>query len=86
MTWSLLLWLFLGGQAAPVQPETAEDKKERMICRRETPIGSLIASRKICMTKSQWESRARDGNEASRKLVYENAGRPSCNFNGGGDC
>jgi hypothetical protein len=86
MSLSLVFALLLAGQAAPVQGTSAEMPKERLICRRETPIGSLIATRKVCLTKSQWESRARDGNEASRKMAYENMGRPSCNFNGGGDC
>lgn len=51
--------------------------KDRLICRREVPIGSLIASRKVCLTKSQWEARARDGNEEARKMVYDNQGKPS---------
>jgi hypothetical protein len=51
--------------------------KDRLICRREVPVGSLIASRKVCLTKSQWEARARDGNEEARKMVYDNQGRPS---------
>lgn len=61
------------GNAAP------DPAKEKLICRRETPVGSLIASRKVCLTKSQWEQRARDGNEEARNQVYNNMGRPSCN-------
>jgi hypothetical protein len=71
-------------------PETsaadAPDPKDQLVCKREVPIGSLIASRKVCLTKSQWEARAKNGNEEARKQVYDNAGRPACNFNGGGDC
>ena len=74
--------LFMGDPAAQQTP----DPKEKLICRREVPIGSLIASRKVCLTKSEWEARAQNGNEQARKQVYDNMGRPACNFNGGGDC
>ncbi len=62
--------------AAP-EPVKPADVKERMVCKREVPIGSLIASRKRCMTKAQWELMERDGNEEARKMIYDNAGRPS---------
>ena len=58
-------------------PAQAGADKDKLICRREVPIGSLIASRKMCLTKAQWEARARDGNEEARKMVYDNQGRPS---------
>ena len=60
----------------PAKPQPGTDK-EKLICRREVPIGSLIASRKMCLTKAQWEARARDGNEEARKMVYDNTGKPS---------
>ena len=61
------------------KPATAQPgaDKDRLICHREVPIGSLIASRKVCLTKSEWEARARDGNEEARKLVYDNQTKPS---------
>jgi len=57
--------------------DSKADKKDdnRVICRREVPIGSLIASRKICLTKSQWEERATRGNEEARKQMEDNAAR-----------
>jgi len=67
--------LLLGAQ--PAAPDATEPK-EKLICKREVPIGSLIASRKICLTKSQWEARAKDGNDQARKMVDDNAGRPAC--------
>ena len=65
--------------AADPKPATQQPgaDKEKLICRREVPIGSLIASRKMCLTKAQWEARARDGNEEARKMVYDNTGKPS---------
>lgn len=53
--------------------------KEKMICKREVPVGSLIASRKMCLTKAQWDQRERDGNEDARKMVYESMGRQQGN-------
>jgi hypothetical protein len=49
--------------------------KDKMICRREVPIGSLIASRKVCLTKEQWTARQRDGNEEARRVVEQGVGR-----------
>ena len=66
--------------AAPAQPGAAKDK---VICRREVPIGSLIATRKICLTKTEWQKRADDGNATARQLVEDGAG--ACGQNGG-DC
>jgi hypothetical protein len=64
--------------AAPVTPVAAtaeaEPAKEKLICRREVPIGSLIASRKICLTAAQWDKRSADGNAAARKLVQDGTG------------
>lgn len=74
LTTIAMLFLF-GGQA---DAQAAEPAKERLICRRETPIGSLIARRKMCMTASEWEKRSRDGNEQSRRLVYDNMGTSNC--------
>jgi hypothetical protein len=53
--------------------------KEKLVCKREVPVGSLIASRKMCLTKAEWDHRARDGNEEARKYVYENMGRQTSN-------
>ena len=53
--------------------------KDKLICKRETPIGSLIASRKTCLTRAQWVQREKDGNEEARKMIQDNAGRPTSN-------
>jgi hypothetical protein len=61
--------------------EQSGSEKDKMICRREVPIGSLIASRKMCLTKDQWRKRADDGNAMARQLVEDGAG--ACGHNGG---
>ena len=58
------------------KPIQAGVEKDKLICRREVPVGSLIASRKICLTKADWSRRAEDGNEEARRL-YDRGGR--CN-------
>ena len=65
--------------AADPKPATAQPgaDKDKLICRREVPIGSLIASRKICLTKSEWDRRETDGNDIARKFVYDNASKQS---------
>lgn len=65
--------------AAPPISKPDKSDPNRMICRRETPIGSLIASRKTCMTAKEWQARAERGNDEARKMVYDNQGRPTGN-------
>ena len=53
----------------PVKEATkAKADKERLICRREVPIGSLIASRKTCMTALQWQKLAEDSEAAAERM------------------
>ena len=73
-TTMLLIVLSTPAFAADNKAASAKDDN-RVICRREVPIGSLIASRKICLTKAQWEERATRGNEEARRQVEENAAR-----------
>ena len=62
--------------AAPLsQPVTetaaadAAPEKEKMICRRESVIGSRAKKRKVCLTQAQWAQAARDGNAFARSVV-----------------
>ena len=69
--------------AEAVKPASAQPgaDKDKLICRREVPIGSLIATRKMCLTKEQWQKRADDGNATARSLVEDGAG--ACGHDGG---
>ena len=69
----------LAGGSEGAASDKKVDGQERLICKREVPIGSLIASRKVCLTKSQWVERERTGNEEARKMIYDNQGRPTSN-------
>lgn len=75
-TFTLMLVLAV---AAPAFAETTPPAKpgadkDALICRREVPIGSLIATRKICLTKTEWQKRTDDGNATARALVEDSAG------------
>ena len=64
-------------QTDATKPEAPGAEKEKLICKRETPVGSLIAARKVCLTKAQWVERERAGEDVARQMVYDNQGRPS---------
>lgn len=80
MLQALLLIMFAAtaSQAAGDGGTKPEPAKERLVCKRETPIGSLIARRKVCLTKSEWDKRTADGNDEARNQIYNNQGRPAC--------
>lgn len=72
--------------AAVAIPAMAADKgkapgadKDKLICKREIPIGSLIATRKICLTHAQWEQRIEDGNRETRKMMEDGTTRQRSN-------
>lgn len=65
--------------ASSTAPAPARDDETRLICRREVPVGSMIASRKVCLTKRQWSERDRVGNDVARKMIEDNQGRPTGN-------
>jgi hypothetical protein len=69
----------VAAQKTPAAPAQVGADKDKLICKREVPVGSLIASRKTCMTKAQWEAQARDGNDEARRMVEMNQGRPTGN-------
>ncbi|MFD1610769.1 hypothetical protein ACFSCW_03020 [Sphingomonas tabacisoli] len=57
--------------AAQATAEPAE--KPKLVCRRYTPVGSLI-SKKDCRTQPEWEKAAADGNAEARRLIEGGAG------------
>ncbi len=77
----LALLLAAPNESAAAQPSKPGAAKEALVCRREVPVGSLIASRKICLTKSHWQKRSDDGNAPARGLIEDGAG--ACGQNGG---
>jgi len=61
------------------QPAAAADKdSKRVICQTEKQIGSRLASKKICMTASQWKEREQQvrGQLDQMHSQPQNAGGP----------
>lgn len=53
---------------APAASQEAA-KKEKLICRTESVIGSRAKKRKTCLTRAQWEEVAKKGNAFARSVV-----------------
>ena len=77
----LALYLFLLASAPALaidrstEPRSSEPVKDKLVCKREVPIGSLIASRKMCLTKTEWRKRTDDGNATARRLIEDGTSR-----------
>ena len=81
MSIALILSIALAAPAAATDSAEPGAAKEPLICKRETPVGSLIATRKMCLTKTQWRQRSDTGNAIARSLVEDGAG--ACGSEGG---
>ncbi|WP_242097909.1 hypothetical protein [Sphingomonas sp. CROZ-RG-20F-R02-07] len=62
-----------------VATKAATPPAEKLICKTETVVGSLIPGPKRCHTRAQWEEHARAGQAIARKLVEDGTGRPTTN-------
>jgi hypothetical protein len=71
----LALGLAISVQAQqPVQGSAAPDPGERMICKKEQETGSLIRSKKRCMTATEWERLASAGRFNAEDITDRNRG------------
>ncbi len=67
---ALLLTSVTAAAAPPAKPDEREksaDSADKMICKRFAETGSLIASKRVCKTKRDWE-RERDALRASSNI------------------
>lgn len=71
----------LAAQLSAAEAPKPGSDKDKLVCKREVPVGSLIASRKVCLTGEQWRKRQEDGNAMARGLIEDGAG--ACGQNGG---
>ena len=79
MSVSIVLALFVAGlsadQAAPIKVVAeAPPAKEKMVCKRVTPIGSNIPGKKVCVTKKEHEAQTAAAREATREMQTANSG------------
>lgn len=49
--------------AAQTAPSTAANDQDRVICEKIKETGSRISTKKVCMTKLQWEEKRRTDRE-----------------------
>jgi hypothetical protein len=64
-------------QTAPTPAATpaAQQKPERMICREDNEIGSLLKKKRICMTAAQWREQGhREGMDLERREAQRSGG------------
>jgi hypothetical protein len=57
--------------APPPQASKATAGADEVICERQVVIGSRLAHRKVCMTRSQWEDARRQDREAVEKAQMQ---------------
>lgn len=82
-----LAFALAGAQPAPAaepapvaQPAPAAEpvRTERLFCRRDAVVGSLIPSRRVCRTKAEWDRIADSARYSADRYTQENMGRVSC--------
>lgn len=69
----------LGTAAATVaaqQAPAAEPAKPKMICKRSVDTGSLVAKRRECRTKQDWERLSEAARMNGQDMVDRGMGRP----------
>jgi hypothetical protein len=52
--------------ATAAEPKAPRDPNEK-ICQVITPVGSRLATKKICATRAEWEDKKRQDREATEK-------------------
>jgi hypothetical protein len=54
----------------------AEKYKTEIVCKSEAETGSLIAKKKTCLTRKQWEYVKDENERTARDFVHDNTSRP----------
>lgn len=69
---SLLLALSAPAESVAATQEEAADANEAVVCKYTRVVGSRIPT-KVCLTKFEWEERARAQMEAKRSSLNRNS-------------
>jgi hypothetical protein len=76
----------VNNQPAPTAPATPQmgaivptAAKDKVVCKYETQIGSLVQRTKRCHTRAEWDKHTAAGQAIARSLVEDNTGRPTTN-------
>ncbi len=62
---SILFALAMAGDAPTAATATAPEK---LICRRESQIGSLVRRKKVCRTEAEWKAVAQESKDMSNGM------------------
>lgn len=62
-------------QTQMTTPDAAQRPPERRICRAMSEPGRLAGSRRVCLTRAEWEQMATDARRAGEEMA---SGRDSC--------
>lgn len=62
--------MFVSPALAEEQAKPADDPN-KMICKRDAEVGSLIKRRKTCMTRAEWDKFAESQQRGSQRMVEE---------------
>ncbi len=63
----------LAAEAAP----GATPEAEKLICKKQVPIGSLIATRRVCATKAMWDRNAKNAQDQTQMFTQPGAWSPN---------
>ena len=61
---------------APVV-KVSQQESEKLICHKETVIGSLIAKKRVCMTQRNWDRNAKNAQDNLQELTKPGAFGPN---------
>ncbi|HEX8382050.1 MAG TPA: hypothetical protein VF592_01610 [Sphingomonas sp.] len=68
----ILLLIALAAQAAPPAPapsaQMAAADGEKVVCKRSAATGSFVRTKKVCLTRRQWQRVADDAQELGRSM------------------
>nr|WP_294846556.1 hypothetical protein [uncultured Sphingomonas sp.] len=67
----------LASEPKVVVAQEATPAKEKMVCRRESKIGSNIPGKKVCVPKSQADAQTEAARQATREMQTVNSGASS---------
>jgi hypothetical protein len=77
----LLTATFLSASAAQADVPDTSEKKDKLICKRQSAVGSLVRAKRVCLTKADWAKAYAAGRKAAEGAVN------SCQLAGeGGVC
>lgn len=71
----LALMMMADATSSAAKPAVSADPTDKVVCRRSTVTGSLVSSKRVCLTKREWVMADEKGRKFAEDLVRNsNAG------------